>query len=277
VTELLEPDAMGTSPPRLEGRAKVTGTAPYAYEYPVTNPVYVHPVLATVARGRVASMDIAAAEATDGVVAVLTPRTAPRAASTEDGELAVLQSDEVAFRGQIVGAVIAESPEIARHAASLVAVRYDETDHEVVLRQDGPEHYAPDKVNPAFPTDTAEGDVDDAMAAAALRVDETYTTPTEHNNPMEPHTTTAHWDEGEARLTLWDSTQSSYSVRSAVAAVIGLEAEQVRVIAEHVGGGFGSKGRPHAPVVLAVMAARAVPGRVVKLALTRQHMFSLVG
>jgi xanthine dehydrogenase YagR molybdenum-binding subunit len=99
----------------------------------------------------------------------------------------------------------------------------------------------------------------------------------EHNNPMEPHATIAVWTGDGNGLTLFDSTQGVHSVRSTVAPLFGLDADRVRVIAPYVGGGFGSKGRVHAHVVLAAMAARMVGGRPVKLALTRQQMFSLAG
>jgi xanthine dehydrogenase YagR molybdenum-binding subunit len=99
-----------------------------------------------------------------------------------------------------------------------------------------------------------------------------------HNNPLEPHATTALWDPGaDVALTLWDSTQGVHPARVAVAKVFGLDEDDVRVVCPFVGGGFGSKGMPHANVVLAAMAARALPGRPVKLALTRQQMFSLAG
>jgi xanthine dehydrogenase YagR molybdenum-binding subunit len=97
----------------------------------------------------------------------------------------------------------------------------------------------------------------------------------EHNNPMEPHTCVA--VAADDRLTLYSSTQGVHDVRTAIAAVFGLDEDAVRVIAPHVGGGFGSKGVPHAHDVLAVMAARRSAGRPVKLALTRQQMFALVG
>src|SRR5213080_2916217 len=100
MTELLEPRTIGRDLVRRDGADKVRGTAPYAYETPVPNPAYCHPVQATIARGRVTWIDTAEAEAVDGVLTVLTPATAERLASTEDAELAVLQSDEVAFRGQ---------------------------------------------------------------------------------------------------------------------------------------------------------------------------------
>ncbi|HEY5299809.1 MAG TPA: molybdopterin cofactor-binding domain-containing protein [Acetobacteraceae bacterium] len=275
MSELLEPRAIGEDVERLDGRAKVTGIAPYAFEHRFVRPLYVHPLQATIARGRVASIDAEAAKALAGVVAVLTHENAPRLKSDDDKELWILQSAEVGFRGQFVGAVLAENLEIARHAAALVRVEYAEAAHDTELRADRTDLYAPKHVNPTLPTDTEEGDVEAALAAAAVTLDRTYTTPHENNNPMEPHTTVARWADGE--LTLWDSTQGVHSVRETLAPVLGLKPERIRVIAPHVGGGFGSKGTPHAHDVLAALAARAVPGRAVKLALTRQQMFSLAG
>lgn len=275
MTDLLEPRSVGTGLARLDGRAKVTGTAPYAYEQPVERPAYLHLVQASIARGRVSIVDTSAAEALDGVLVVLTSANAARLASTADAELAVLQSDEVAFRGQIVAAVLAETPEVARHAASLLRVHYDEQPHDVDLRADRDDLYAPEVVNPQFPADTTQGDVDSALASAAVTVDQTYRTAMYHNNPMEPHTTTAVWDDGG--LTLYDSTQGVHPVRDSVSKVFGLDPKRVRVIAPHVGGGFGSKGTVHAHVIAAVLAAQAAPGRAVKLAVTRQQMFSLTG
>jgi xanthine dehydrogenase YagR molybdenum-binding subunit len=219
-------------------------------------------------------VDIAAAAELPGMRGILTPFDAETLTS-QTGELAVLQDPEVAFRGQVVALVVADSAETALQAADLVRVSYTPAPHDVALSADRDDLYAPEKVNPAFETDTATGDVDKAMATAEVTVEQTYTTAIYHNNPLEPHATTAHWD-GE-RLTLWDSTQGVHSTRSAIADLFGLDEEHVRVICPYVGGGFGSKGEPHAQVVLAAMAARANPGRHVKLALTRQQMFALAG
>ncbi|HEY9472460.1 MAG TPA: xanthine dehydrogenase family protein molybdopterin-binding subunit [Mycobacteriales bacterium] len=277
MTELLRARAIGQSLPRLDGELKVTGQAPYAYEQPVDHPAYLHAVQATVARGRVRAIDTAAAEALDGVVAVITHRNAPRLASAEDREYWVLQSDEVFYHGQIVGAVIAETPQIAREAAGLVRVDYDLGPHDVELRADGRALYAPDVVNPSYPTDTEEGDIGAAFLTAAVTIDETYRTPMEHNNPMEPHTTVAVWDAGSQSLTLYDSTQGVYRVRESLAPVFGIDPDRLRVVSPYVGGGFGCKGMPKAHNVLAGLAAQMVAGRPVKLALTRQQMFDLVG
>jgi xanthine dehydrogenase YagR molybdenum-binding subunit len=278
MTELLQPRAIGQPLVRRDGALKVRGTATYAYETPVERPVYCHPVQATIGRGRVTAVDTADAEALPGVLAVLTPFGTERLASAEDRELAVLQTDEVAFRGQLVGAVIADTSEVAREAADLVRVSYAEQPHDTVFSADRDDLYAPAKVNPNFPTDTAGGDVAAAMAAAEVTVEQTYTTARYHNNPLEPHATTALWDPaGDVPLTLWDSTQGVHPARAAIAKVFGLAEGQVRVVCPYVGGGFGAKGTPHANVILAALAARALPGRPVKLALTRQQMFFLAG
>ncbi|MGE2733485.1 xanthine dehydrogenase family protein molybdopterin-binding subunit [Mycolicibacterium vaccae] len=276
---LLEPRAIGTPQTRREGRAKVTGTAPYAFEHRVDGPVYLHPIQSTIARGRVTAMDTAAARAVDGVLAVLTVFDAPKLADASDGELGILQDNEVHFRGQLIGGVVAETAEIARHAAGLVHPEYEVESHDAQLRADHPGLYTPESVNPSYQPDTDEGDVDAALADAAVTVDQTYTTPTEHNNPMEPHACIVVWseDDGRPAVTMYDSTQGVHAVRTELAPILGLEPDQLRVIAPHVGGGFGSKGAPHAHNVLALLAAQRMPDRPVKLALTRQQMFSLVG
>jgi xanthine dehydrogenase YagR molybdenum-binding subunit len=267
--------AIGAPVERVDGVPKVTGTAPYAYEQPVERPAYMHAIQSTVARGKITAVDASKAQAMDGVLVVLTPYNAPRLASDENPELWILQDLEIAFRGQLIAAVIAESAETAREAAGRVRVSYERHAHDVTLSPHRADLYAPEKVNPSFPTDTSEGDVGAAMESAEITIDQTYTTPMEHNNPMEPHATIAIRD-GDS-LTLYDSTQGAHTVRTALAPLFGLEPEQIRVISPHVGGGFGSKGTPHSNIVLAALGAEMVSGRAVKLALTRQQMFALVG
>jgi xanthine dehydrogenase YagR molybdenum-binding subunit len=204
-TDLLQPVAIGRGMERRDGLPKVTGRAPYAYEITAPNPAYCRLVQAPMARGRVESVSTAAARELRGVRTVLTVFDAEPLTSDE-GELAVLQNPAVAFRGQVVGLVVADTAEIAQQAADLVDVRYSPAPHDVALAQDRDDLYAPEKVNPSYETDTATGDMAAAMATAEVTVEQTYTTATYHNNPLEPHATTAYWD-GE-HLTLWDSTQA---------------------------------------------------------------------
>jgi xanthine dehydrogenase YagR molybdenum-binding subunit len=278
--------AIGASLDRLDGALKVRGAATYAYEWNVDNPAYLFPLQATIAAGRVTGVDAAAAMAVPGVLNVLTHDNAPPLAATGDAELAVLHSAEVAFRGQVVGGVIAETLESARQAASLVRFDYQEREFDVLLDLHGADDLRK-PVNTAFfgqgggdlqdasPADSSVGDVDAALASAAVAIDAIYTTPMQHHNPMETHTAIAVW--ADDALTLYCSTQGVHGTRALVASVLGIGPERVRVVSPHVGGGFGSKVYPHTWATLAAMAARLVAGRPVKLTLTRQQMFSLVG
>ncbi|MGW4466425.1 xanthine dehydrogenase family protein molybdopterin-binding subunit [Micromonospora sp. NPDC004704] len=259
---------------RLEGREKVTGAARYAVEYPVDGVVYAWPVQADVVRAGITRVGADAALATPGVLTVLWYANAPRLHSETNVDLFLLQRPEVHFRGQVVALVVAESLEAAREAAGLVHVDYDTLPHSTVLTETHPGLYSPDHVNPSYPTDTALGDFEAGYEAAEVRVDHVYRTPAYHNNPMEPHAATAQWRDGT--LVVHDSNQGSTPVAQVLAGLFDLPPDSVQVISKHVGGGFGSKGTPRCQSVLAAMAARAVD-RPVRLTLTRQQMFSLVG
>src|SRR5713101_7219915 len=266
--------ATGAPLNRLDGVQKVTGAATYAYEYPVEGATYVFPVQSTIAKGRVSSIDASAARALPGVIAVLSHENAPQLAPLNDAKLAVFQSDAVAYRGQFVAAVVAETSEMARQAAELVVVGYEEQPHDVELRADRTDLYTPQIVNPFYQSDTASGDVEAALAQAPVSLDSVYTTPAEHPNPLEPHTTVAVWNEDS--VTLYDANQGPHPIRDTVATAFKLPPERVRVISRYVGGAFGSKVDTHPHVILAVMAAQ-VARRPVKLALTRQQMYALAG
>jgi xanthine dehydrogenase YagR molybdenum-binding subunit len=264
------PRVLGAPIDRIDGPQKATGAARYAYEHPVADVAYAVGVQSTIAKGRIAAVDATAALALDGVIAVLWHENAPRL-QTDNAELAVLQSDAVAFHGQFVAVVVAGTPEVAGHAATLVAVRYEEERHDVALSADRSDLEPP----PDDESDSDDGDVAAGRAAASVVVDHTYTTPTEHNNPLEPHATIAVW-EGSDRLTLYDANQGPHNISDDVAEAFGLDGERVRVISPYVGGAFGSKNFTHGHVVLTAMAAKAA-GRPVKLELTRHQMFSVVG
>ncbi len=164
--------AVGAPFDRLDGPEKVTGTARYAFEYPVEGATYVAPVLSTIARGRVAFIDASAAEALPGVLAVLWHENALEI-DAPNPELAVFQNDVVAYNGQFIAAVVAETSEVARHAASLVEVAYDEQQHDVDLNVDREDLVTPEQVMGGFETNTASGDVEAALQSAAVVLDHT--------------------------------------------------------------------------------------------------------
>jgi xanthine dehydrogenase YagR molybdenum-binding subunit len=268
------PRAIGVPLNRVEGREKVTGAAKYAYEYEAEGVAYATAVQATIAKGEVRRVDSSDALALPGVLAVIWHENAPRLHELDDLELLLFQSNRVAYRGQIVAAVVADSLETAREAERLVRIEYAAEPHDVELSADHPKLYKPPTVVPAYDTDTDQGDFDAGFPEADVSVDVTYRTPAYHHNPMEPHTAMATWAAGG--LVLHHSTQAPSLVQRTVAQAFGLEPSDVRVITPHVGGGFGSKLRARNHAMLAAIAAKVVE-RPVKTAATRQQMFSLAG
>ncbi|GHF39772.1 xanthine dehydrogenase family protein molybdopterin-binding subunit [Streptomyces griseosporeus] len=263
-----------SAPERREGPLKVTGSARYAAEHPSPGRLFARPVPATVARGRVTGVDVRAALETPGVVTVLTHENAPRLGEGDDPTLAVLQDDRVPHRGWFVALVVAETPEAARAGAAAVRVDCAEEPHDVILIPGHPSAYVPEEANAGHPGLRRHGDPDRALTSAAVAVDVRYRVPPLHNHPMEPHASSAHWD-GE-RLTVHTSSQGTTVVRAVLAGLFGLPRERISVLAEHVGGGFGSKGTPRPDVVLATMAS-VVTRRPVTVVLPRRFLPQVVG
>ncbi|MFB8026587.1 MULTISPECIES: xanthine dehydrogenase family protein molybdopterin-binding subunit [unclassified Streptomyces] len=268
------PWALGAPVVRREGRDKVTGTARYAAEHTTPGCLYGWIVPATVASGRVTAIRTADALAVPGVHTVLTHDNAPRLEEPDDPILALLQDDRVPHRGWPVALVLAGTSESARAGAAAVHVEYATTGHDVVLTGDHPGLYTPEEANGGHPGLRERGDAMRAFEAAPVGIDAVYTMRALHNHPMEPHASTARWDDG--RLTVHDSSQGSTAVRNSLAQALGIDRDRVTVVSEHVGGGFGSKGTPRPQSVLAAMAARHT-GLPVQLALPRRYMAAIVG
>lgn len=269
------PSPLGTPVVRREGRDKVTGTARYAAEHTPPGCLYGRPVPATIARGRVDAVHADEALALPGVHAVLTHHNAPRLKEPDDPILAVLQNDRVPHRGWPVALVVADTPEGARAGAEALRITYETDGHDVLLTEDHPGLYTPEIVNGGYPAVRERGDTDRAFVTAPVQVDATYSVGALHNHPMEPHATTARWDD-DGHLTVHDSSQGSTTVRDSLATAFGLRPQQITAVSEHVGGGFGSKGTPRPQTVLAAMAARHT-GRPVKIALPRRQLAAVVG
>ena len=268
---------------RVDGRLKVTGGARYSAEMPVANAVHAVMITSTIARGKVARMDISSAEKAPGVLAVLTPANAPKLPNGPRAPLdppagrvlTLMQDDLVHYNGQPIGLVVADTLEHAQAAASMVRTTYAKRQPELDMATASPAPTGGSGKPPGKePVATTRGDLSAGLAQAQVRVEHTYTTPFETHNPMEPHATIATW-EGD-HLTLYDATQGVFSDRNIVAKTFGIPPENVRVVSYFVGGGFGSKGSAWSHVMLAAMAARQV-GRPVKLVISRRQMFGPVG
>lgn len=258
---------LGKPHTRVEGLAKVTGTAPYAAEYPHENCAEGVFVTATITRGEVVAMDVAAALAMSGVLAVIDDaRLTTRAAQGTADEAPQQAPATVCYWGQPIALVVAETFEQARDAARRMTVEYREQpgaplDPATAEREEQDE----DTVN--------QGDFDAAMAGAAHAVDLTYTTRGHASAAMEPHGSIANWD-GET-LTVHASLQMlNYNI-SELADALGLKEAQVRLVSRYVGGGFGSKLGISQDVVAASIAAMQL-GRPVRVVLSRQQVFQAI-
>ena len=274
--------AIGTPIDRIDARLKVTGQAAYAADMPTANVAHAVIVGSTIASGTVRAVDARAAKQVAGVLAVLTPDTAPRLPPAPanpknpgDKLLQLLQDNKIWYVDQPIAVVVADTLEHAQHAASLVTATYNPKAPVTHLGVALADAYAPASLGPNGEPASTRGSLEAGMVAARVKVTQTYTTPVQNHNPMEPHATIAVW-QGDARLTLYDATQGIFGVRNKLAKQFGLEPQNVRVISHYVGGGFGSKGSPWSHVGLAALVAKAV-GRPVKLVVTRQQMFALVG
>jgi xanthine dehydrogenase YagR molybdenum-binding subunit len=183
-----------------------------------------------------------------------------------------LRSAQVAYRGQSVAMVVADTLEAAREAAALVAVAYEAMAFVATLDAPDAEPLAQTAVlpQPMF-ADRRVGDPEGALAGAAVTVDLRYTLPAQHQNPMEIIATVAEWD-SDGVLTIHEPTQNAEGVRHGVAKQLGIDAARVRVLSPTLGGGFGQKNSLQSHTALVAIAARTL-GRPVKLVMTRAQLF----
>jgi len=275
---------IGTPASRVDGRAKVTGAAKYAGEFNTKGLAYGSVVTSRIAKGRIAHIDASEALRVDGVIDVLTHDNRPRMASTdaaykdevapEGSPFRPLYDERILFSGQPIALVVAEEWEIARFAASLIRVEYNDETHVTDLNRERRKAVAAAKPGAdMFAPPKRRGAAKRAFAAAAARHEGEYYVPIEHHNPVEPYASTVRWD-GGGKLTVYDKTQGVQNVQRYLCSVFDMKPDDVRVISSFMGGGFGSGLRPQYQVALAVLAARALR-RSVRLVLTRQQMYGL--
>jgi xanthine dehydrogenase YagR molybdenum-binding subunit len=274
---------IGTPTSRVDGRAKVTGAAKYAAEFNAPGLAHASVVTSRIAKGRIARIDASKALSVDGVLDVLTHQNRPPMANTDSAyadEVAPqgspfrpLYDGEIRFSGQPVALVVAEEPEIARFAASLVRVEYAKEPHVTDLHRQRDMGFALRPADHPFGPPKPRGMPEPAFAAAEMRHRAEYYVPIEHHNPMELFASTVIF-EADGKLTVYDKTQGVQNVQRYLCSVLELKPEHVRVISPFVGGAFGSGLRPQYNVVLAALAARALQ-RSVRVVLTRQQMYVL--
>ena len=274
------PAGMGQPVPRYDARAKVTGGAVYASDVALPDVAYAFLVTSAIARGRITSFDLREARALPGVLDILTHETIGDAIRhvkffTEGGpasnSVVPLGSPEIAYAGQTIAVVLANSYEVARDAAQRVAVDY-------AVEAPSATFGSPGAVDQDLATqnkrhhDPEVGDFAAAYAAAPVTVDVRYSTPAQHHNPIELFATQCSWN--GAQLTVHEPSQNVYGIRAGLAAQLGIEPSQIRVLSPFVGGAFGSKGGLTQRTAIVAVAARKL-GRPVKLVPTREQGFTV--
>ncbi|WP_457425463.1 aldehyde oxidoreductase molybdenum-binding subunit PaoC [Roseateles sp. P5_E7] len=264
---------VGKATPRIDGPLKTTGTAPYAYEHhgETADPAIGFIVGAGIAKGRIKSMDLAAARKAPGVLAIVTAKNAGKLGKGSKNTAKLLGGPEITHYHQALAVVVATTFENARAAAALIDIRYEVTPgrfdlaaqkaHAPLAKGDGMGGKAQTQV----------GNFDGAFAKAPVQLDATYSTPDQGHAMMEPHATLAAW-EGR-KLTVWTANQMIGWAVEDLAKTLGIPKANVHVKSPYIGGGFGGKLFLRADVLLAALGARAV-NRPVKIALTRPLMFN---
>ena len=263
---------VGKPTDRIDGPLKTTGTAPYAYDRHdvVPNQAYGYVIGSAIAKGRIASIDLAKAKTAAGVLAIVTAENAGTLGKGNYNTAKLLGGPEVDHYHQAIALVVAETFEQARAAAQLVRVEYARAEGKYDLEAAKDSAVKPERIT-GGPPDTSVGDFTGAFAAASVQLDETYTTPDQAHAMMEPHASIAAWS-GD-KLTLWTSNQMiDWSVGD-LAKTLNIPKENVRLISPFIGGGFGGKLFIRADALLASLGARAAR-RPVKVALTRPQMFN---
>lgn len=272
---------IGGRVPRVDAYERVTGSATYTLDVALPNMLHVAIVRCPHAHAVVTRVDTAAASRMPGVAAILTGEDAGTAIPWYDGSDKGPQSrlfdPHCRYAGEEVAAVAAEMRDQAHDAAAAVVVHYEQrpfvVDMDEALKPGAPAvHEGGNAVRPA--ATSRRGDVEKGFAAADVVLEETYRTSVEIHSPMESFGSVAYW-EGD-RLTVWDTTQSVFDVQQALAKVLGLPLNRVRVISRYMGGGFGSKLDLNKHTVIAALLARRT-GRPTKVVLPREDTFRCVG
>jgi CO/xanthine dehydrogenase Mo-binding subunit len=256
-TDDAELSVVGAREPRRDGMEKATGQALYTSDIRRPGMLYAVILRAPIARGTLIRLDFAPALALPGVRAAIARADVPQ--DLKVGGVPLFTTD-VAYAGQPVGALCADSEEIARRAVLAVVADYEPLPHAATLdlaTARGAPNVRGSGSNRSrnSPVVVARGDVARGLAEAAVVVKREYRTPVALHSALEPHGAVAEWHGG--RLTVWEATQGIFNTRSDLAEELGLALTDVRVLQEHLGGGFGAKNGASTNAYVAALLARA--------------------
>ncbi len=286
----VEPAGIGIASPRIDGRAKVTGTARYGSDIRLTSPAQAALRTSAIARGRITAIDETVARSVPGVLEILTYRNVGKAidpGKTFDQKgymgtsIAPLESDRVQHDGQIVAMVIADTRENAQEAANRLKISYaeetpsatfDSPGLETIAAEDAAKKGGGGSEGGEGYKDPKVGDAASAYAAAPVKVEGHYETPIQHHNPIELFTTTCAWE--GPKLTVWESSQNVYGFKNGLAEQLKISADDIHVVSPFVGGAFGSRGSLTQRTAIVALAANRI-NRPVTLETTRADGFTI--
>ncbi|MEO3385347.1 xanthine dehydrogenase family protein molybdopterin-binding subunit [Mesorhizobium sp. CAU 1741] len=275
--------AVGTQASRLDGPLKVAGQARFAGEVAMEGMCYATLVHSPVTRGTITRLDTGRAEAAPGVILVMTHRNMPRLGTVPlismtdlsavgNSAVPIMQDAEIRYNGQVVALVLAETQEQADHAASLLDIDYAVSAAKTDFDGAKPNARVPASIL-IEKNHVSVGNAERELGSARYSVDNVYKTPGQNHNAIELHAVTLAW-QGDS-LTIHDTTQMIAASATAIAKLFGLKREQVRVLSPYVGGGFGGKGLWDHQIV--AIAAAKLAGRPVRLALSREGVYRIIG
>ena len=273
---------VGKAPSRVDGPLKVTGTAKYAAEFDVPDLSYGYIVSSPVAKGKIRKIHADKILALPGVLHVFSHENVPSLAwfdrSYKDdvapggSPFRPLHDAEIKFSMQPVALVIADTFELARYAASILEIEYEQQKHETDVEALYGKGHEPGRGKTGYQPPVRRGDAADGLAKSEHRVKEHYFHGAQHHNPMELFGATVHYHP-DGKLTVYDKTQGVFNCQQYIKKIFGLSADQARVVNLFMGGGFGSGLRPQYELFLSVLAALELK-RSVRVSMTRQQMFS---
>ena len=293
------PARIGEPTPRIDGRLKVTGAARYGSDPLIPNPTYGYFRTSEIALGRITGIDETDSRRVPGVLEVLTYKNVGAAITPGEtfskkgymgSSIAPLHDDRVRHDGQIVALVVADSFEGAREAAGRLKISYAaqapsatfgspglvEISAKAAAEQDagGGSSKEGDKKGGSGGEyeDPHVGDEAQAFAAAPVKVDARYATPTQHHNPIELFTTTCAYENG--KLTVWESSQNVKGFQYGLAQQLGMNPDDIRIVSPFIGGAFGSRGSLTQRTAIVALAAKRA-GRPVRVAATRDQGFTI--
>jgi xanthine dehydrogenase YagR molybdenum-binding subunit len=278
----LTTDYIGKPTNRVDGPAKVTGAAKYAAEFNVPNLLYGYVVSSPIARGKITKINTAPVLALAGVHQVFSHENVPSLAfldrSYKDdvapggSPFRPLHDADIKFSQQPVALVVADTFELARYAASILEIEYEQAGHSTDLTEHLDAAYEPGKGKSGYKPPKSRGNFGRGWKEAVARVEGQYSHHAQHHNPMEMFATTVEFLGGR-KLNVYDKTQGAPNCQQYIAKIFGLSKDEAHVVSKYTGGGFGSGLRPQYQLFLAVVAALELQ-RSVRVSLTRQQMFS---